>query len=161
MTGINIHDNFIRNVNNRGIKVGYNFSINPSTVTVADNTIENMTDPGDGFGIAAFHSSGTISGNSITTAFVGIITNTSAGVLISGNDVHDSQYGIYLANSGGAVGPADEVDGNTIDTGATTTSVGIEVFNAGKNVSIHDNVISGVNTGMNVYTPWRRPWATS
>ena len=155
-TGLDIHNNKIRNLVERGIRVGYHLSSTPTTFTITDNSIENVSDL-QSFGILTLHGSGTISGNDITGAWIGIITNQSAGVLISANEIHATDYGIYLANSGGAAGPADEVAGNTIDNGASTFSVGIEVFNAGKNVSIHDNAISDVNVGMNIYSALAAP----
>jgi len=147
-------EGFRNRVVNNTILAGY-FGISTSDgamdVLIQGNTIYDCTEIGimlDGGGIVATHA--TVTGNSINNCGIGIFAQSEMGDIIANNSVRNTQTaaapfytvgdGIHLNVCVGVV-----VDSNYIYSAYTN---GIELLGGCDGVSVRNNVIQGVSSGV-------------
>ena len=96
-----------------------------------------------------FGGSGVMAYNTVSNASDAISSNWSTGTIFAHNKVTNSGSGIHTDNSG-EFGSHDEIFDNNVLLGGPG-SYGIFVFVPYSSVSVHDNVISGVDVGLGAY----------
>ena len=157
LTGLNIHDNAVRNLWRRNESDTY-----LAEFDIHHNTVSNVT--GDAAAIAIFNFGGggvpgtaEIRNNVITGSTTGIAGQQSAGMHVHDNNITmvAGGVGILDANPGtGSPPPSGATEeyfaDNTI-TGGNASSVGLEVVNQAMNVLVQDNNVTTPGTGMGVF----------
>ena len=146
-TGFKVHDTTVQNIYLRGI---YSPASN-GRFEFRNNTVNNVkSDPSS---IAIFNSTGggIIDGNTVSGANDAISANHSYGTTFTNNTITNSGSGIHTDNNNdGAGGSADVIANNTINCGVKD-GYGIFTFVPYKDVSIHDNNVSGCAVGLGAF----------
>ncbi|MCC7086779.1 MAG: right-handed parallel beta-helix repeat-containing protein [Pirellulales bacterium] len=147
LTGMAVKNVTVQNVYLRGIYYANGNDFGTGAFDFEGNTVTNVKSDPASIAIFNFGGYGTIAGNTVSDAADAIATNWSNGTEISGNTVTNSGSGVHSDNNGGAGGVADSIHNNDISLG-TSGSYGIFVFVPYKDVTVENNQISGVDTGL-------------
>jgi uncharacterized delta-60 repeat protein len=153
LTGINVNHVTVQNVYERGIEFANGNDNGTGTFHIDNNTVTNVQgDPSNSIAIFNYGGHGTISGNNVSFTPDAISTNHSFGTTISGNVVTHANAGIHSDNNGDGAGAlADSISDNNVSLGSGTGSNGIFVFVPYVTVSVSNNIVSGVDTGLAAY----------
>lgn len=140
-----VYNTTVQNIFERGIEVtGENFG---STFNIHNNFVQNVQGDGGSIGIFNYGGSGTFEQNDVNEANDAISANWSEGTQFLDNTITNSGSGIHTDNNGGAGGVADTISGNNVSLG-TPGAYGIWVFVPYLDVSVQNNIISGIGVGL-------------
>jgi hypothetical protein len=152
-TGMTVKNVTVQNVFERGIEFANGNDNGTGTFDIENDTVTNVQgDSANSIAIFNYGGSGVIAVNQISFTPDAIATNHSYGTNIHDNVITHSGTGIHSDNNGDGVGAlADSIHDNHISLGSGTGSSGIFVFVPYVNVSVSNNTISDVDTGLAAY----------
>ncbi|MBK7408005.1 MAG: right-handed parallel beta-helix repeat-containing protein [Saprospirales bacterium] len=129
----------VKNIYLRGI-----YASSGGTFLFSNNTVDNVQ--GELASIAMFNHSGSgaFTGNMVSNANDGIVSNYSTGTTYSGNTVTLSASGIHTDNNSGS---GDIIQNNTV-TNSTSDGYGIWVYSPFVTVQVKENTVTNVDVGL-------------
>lgn len=141
---LQVNDVTVKNIFLRGI-----YASTGGTFTFNNNTVTNVNgDPNGSIALFNFGGAGTFSGNNVSNALDGIVSNWSKGTVYSGNTVTNvAGVGIHTDNNGGSGGNADTIRNNTISN-SPAGGYGIMVFAPYVPAQVYENTITNVEVGL-------------